>query len=77
MRSSGAQSYPMRGFAAWNLQMRQSTVVGAGGKSVTDTIRTSRGTFLRCSAAEALVSPPSFPQIKRRRRQATPTLQAL
>lgn len=28
-------------------QMRQSTVVGAGGKSVTDTIRTSRGTFIR------------------------------
>ena len=31
-------------------QMRRSTVVGAGGKSVLDTIRTSRGTFLRCAA---------------------------
>ncbi len=32
------------------MQMRRSTVVGAGGKSVLDTIRTSRGTFLRCVA---------------------------
>ena len=30
-------------------QMRRSTVVGEGGKSVLDTIRTSRGTFLRCA----------------------------
>lgn len=30
-----------------NVQMRRSTVVGADGKSVTDNIRTSYGTFLR------------------------------
>ena len=38
-------------FSCYVAQMRRSTVVGAGGKSVLDTIRTSRGTFLRCAAA--------------------------
>jgi hypothetical protein len=33
--------------------MKRSTVVGAGGKSVTDNIRTSYGTFIRCAAAAA------------------------
>ena len=32
-------------------QMRKSTVVGQGGKSVLDNIRTSYGTFLRHSSA--------------------------
>ena len=31
----------------WGLQMKRSTVVGAGGKSVEDNYRTSYGTFLR------------------------------
>ena len=36
--------------------MRQSTVVGKGGKSVKDTVRTSRGTFLRRNMTPVIAS---------------------
>lgn len=42
---------------AW-LQMRRSTVVGANGKSVTDNIRTSYGTFLRYSLGRFFIWLP-------------------